>query len=233
MESALLAVGKGITDLGGQDPRKISPESDINHPLLSNFLQKLRDGDDPQQRAHPVMLDMLRALPVALVLDHETNGNLNKHVVQLCIVAFFWLMRPAEEYLGRSTRDDDQGRSARSQSFRLCDIAFLINGKHVHATEASLNELKPEAVTFARLTFNDQKNAVRGEHIGHWATNDPLLCPCKSLVYLVRHLRSHNVPEKTPICTYYDNAGKRQEVLATHVTNALDDGGYDSDDINF
>ena len=53
-----------------------------------------------------------------------------------------------------------------------------------------------------------------------WCT-DSHLCPCKSLVYLARHLRSHNVPEKTPICTYFDNARKRQEVLATHVTNAL------------
>ena len=123
-------------------------------------------------------------------------------------------MRPAE-YLGVSTRDDDQGRWARSQSFRLCelcDIAFLVNGKHVRATEASLNDLKLEAVTFAILTFNDQKNAVRGEHVGHWATNNPLLCPCKSLVYLVRHLRSHNVPEDTPICTYFDNQGNQKRL---------------------
>ena len=40
-------------------------------------------------------------------------------------------------------------------------------------------------------------------------------------MYLVPHLRLHNVPEKTPICTYFDNAGQRKEVQSAHVTNAL------------
>jgi hypothetical protein len=76
-------------------------------------------------------------------------------------------------------------------------------------------------ITRASLTFNDQKNAVRGEQIDHAATNHPLLCPCKALARICAHLRAHASGPDTPIYTYYDGAGSPQLATPSLVTNAL------------
>ena len=55
------------------------------------------------------------------------------------------------------------------------------------------------------LTFNDQKNAVRGKQIGHRATSDPELCPCKALGCIVLHLLSNKALPDTPIYTMCAN----------------------------
>ena len=162
----------------------------------------------------------MRTVVDTLDTEHQRDGNLNRHVIQLCITAFFWLMRPAE-YLGYSSRDDDGARSSRSEAFRLEDITFTIRGTAMLATAASLNEVNISDITYATLMFTDQKNAVRGEQVGHWATGDPTLCPCKALARIVMHIRSRPVSNDTPICTYHANDGTQRTVKATHITNAL------------
>ena len=46
--------------------------------------------------------------------QHPTAGRANKHAINLCIVGFFWLLRPAK-YLHSSGE-------GRSEAFRLCDF---------------------------------------------------------------------------------------------------------------
>ena len=146
-----------------QDPRKLADGSKQDHPLLASFLQKLQDEDEPSQRAYPASIHLVQTVADTLDTHHRQHGSLNRHVIQLCITAFFWLMRPAE-YLGYSSRNDDRARSSRSEAFRLEDITFTIRGIATLATTASLNEMNISDITYATLTFTDQKNAVRGEH---------------------------------------------------------------------
>ena len=47
VETALAAVGKGITDLGEYDPRREAAGSERNHPLYRSYLAVLKDQDDP------------------------------------------------------------------------------------------------------------------------------------------------------------------------------------------
>jgi len=122
VEDALLAVGQGITHLGQPDPRKASPGSAQNHPLLAAFLKRLRDQDEPAKHAYPANVTILRALYETLDTDHPNEGQINKNIIDLTIAAFFWLLRPAE-YLFIS--DDPESRS---QAFHLCDICFTIDG---------------------------------------------------------------------------------------------------------
>ena len=77
-------------------------------------------------------------------------------------------MQPAE-YLGYSSREDDGARSSCSEAFRLEDITFTIGGITTQAMAASLNEANLGGIMYATLTFTDQKNAVQGEQVGHWA----------------------------------------------------------------
>ena len=115
--TALLAVGKGIADLGQPDPRKQARGDSNLHPLLSSFLHALKRSDDPASRSYPANVTIIRNMAVVLDTQHPTEGNANKHVIDLCIVAFYWLLRPAEY-----THSKPEG--GRSQAFRLCDIAL-------------------------------------------------------------------------------------------------------------
>lgn len=209
VSAALQAVGKGISQLGQPDPRFIAPGSKLLHPLLQDFLRALERDDDPASRAHPANITILQRL--GTTLDLAESGP--RHTYLLCIVGFFWLLRPAEYLSGTG--------ETRSQSFRLCDVTFVVDGSVIAAADASLNDLDLNRLERASLTFNDQKNAVRGEQITHAATTDPHLCPCKSLARICEHLRQHHADATTPLHTYYDADGNPSCVTPQQVTDAL------------
>ena len=214
VEAALLAVGQGISHLGQPDPRKEVPGSERNHPLLASFYKAMRDEDDPASRVYPVNITILRGLPQALDTDHPVYGTLNTHVINLIIVGFYWLLRPAEYVHGDP--------EARSQAFRYRDIHFTIDNCVVHAPTASLNDDKLARIQNATLTFSDQKNAVRGEQIGHKANADPFFCPAKALARLALHLQRAGATPDTPIHMHYNPAHRKwYPVKPQHVTNAL------------
>jgi hypothetical protein len=179
----LAAVGTGITQLGFPDPRK-QVSSGRLHPLLVGFLKALDNEDDPSTRAYPVNSTILLNLPC---VGH--SGLL----FDLCIVGFFWLLRPAEYLAGAG--------QTRSTAFRLQDIHFHV-GENLHCgTDPSLNDLNVNRIQRATLTFDDQKNAVRGEQISHAANTHQVLCPCKALARICYRLRSNNASADTPIYT--------------------------------
>jgi hypothetical protein len=215
VEEALLAVGTGIAALGMPDPRKEVPGSNRNHPLLASCLNALSDEDDPHTRAYPANITIIQnTMHKILDTAHPIHGRFNQHVIDLCIVGFFWLLRPAE-YLSTDA-------SGRSQAFRLQDITFMVGDRLFSATDTSLNDFDTESrITRAALTFNDQKNAVRGKQIGHAATNDPQLCPCKALARISVHLRSVQARPDTPLYVYQYPDLMRKHVSPTNINNAL------------
>jgi len=219
--SALLAVGEGITNLGYPDPRKLAPGNPRNHPVLAAYLKRLGDEDGPSTRVYPANVTILRTLPDVLDFDHVTHGQINRCIINITIVAFFWLLRPAE-YLHVS--DEPQSRS---QAFLLRDVGFEIEGRLYNASQAPLNDLNDVAkIAKATLTFNDQKNAVRGEQVSHRATDDTsdwALCPCKALGRVVLHLLQNGATPDTPLYTVYNGYGPtgRSAVTPAFITNAI------------
>ncbi len=214
---ALLAVGKGISDLGESDPRKEVPGGQRNHPLLAAFLKGLRNKDDPSSRSYPANVTILRNLYNVLDQTDLIHGQANAHVLNLTITAFYWLLRPAEY-----TASPDAGRS---QAFRFCDVAFTVKAGAAYrthiATDPSLNEVAETDLFAASLQFTDQKNGVRGEQVAQRATNDPDLCPARALFRLTQHLRDHRAPKTTPLCDYYDSHGKLSSIKSSFITNGL------------
>ena len=214
VEAALLSVGQGITHLGASDPRKPYLGSDRNHPLLSSFLKGLRDEDAPTSRTYPVNTTILIALRDALDTAHPQWGQTNAHVINLCILAFFWLLRPAEY-----TNSLEDGRS---QAFRFMDVHFHIDGKIYAAPSAPLNDETILRIAHTTLEFSDQKNCVRGEKVGHAATKDPFFCPCKAAGRLALHLQRHNAAPETPLHHHVSPSdGNWYDVPPRFVTNAL------------
>ena len=207
---ALLAVGKGIAALGVPDPRKEAPGSERLHPLLADFYGAMERADDASTRAHPANTSVLRRVATDAALAGDRAAL---HASDLCVVGFYWLLRPGEYLYTRA--------SGRCRAFRLQDVAFVANGRLYPATDASLNDVDAGCLSRASLTFTDQKNAVRGECIGHAATTDPLLCPCKALARICAHLRSFGASPDTPLYTYATDAARRRFATPQLLTLAL------------
>jgi hypothetical protein len=85
--------------------------------------------------------------------------------------------------------------------FCLEDVTLYVGNRRILAPLATEDDLN--CVTFVTLTFTTQKNAVRGKVIGLGLSGDLFICPVQSIASRVRHLRQHNAPPATPLCTYY------------------------------
>ena len=217
--NALKAVGQGIAHMGGCDPRKHIVGSTVNDPILAAFLKRLKDQDDPATRAYPANLTILRGLLDALALDDPEYGTLNAHVIDLIIVAYYWLLRPAE-YLEGAAADED----SRSQAFLFRDISLTIDGYVTDGPTTPLNDEIVQRINHATLCFFDQKNSVRGEQVGHRANNDPFFCPAKALGRIALRLQRDDAAPDTPIYNHYNRHPKHQRWFAVKpqlVTNAL------------
>ncbi len=155
VDKALAAIGKGISNLGELDPRK-ELHSAKYHPLYGSFLKAMHDEDSPDTRAYPVNLLILRELRDILDTDDDEYGVVNQHVIDLIIVAFYWLLRPAE-YCDTGTVE------ARSQAFLFRHITLTIDGVTYPAPRAPLNDPNvTRRVSHATLELYDQKNSTRG-----------------------------------------------------------------------
>ena len=218
VSKALLAVGQGITNLGGLDPRMASPGSKQYHPILHAYLSALRDEDDPSKRAYPANLTIIRALIDYLDTDDPEFGTVNTVVIDLIIIAYYWLLRPAEY-------TETEEENSRSQAFRFQDVYLTIGDKLHNAINAPLNDVNSiMQITHATLTFTDQKNAVRGEQVGHKATSDPFFCPAKALGRLVRRLQHWRAPPDTPLHQHFNSHIDHRQwytVKAAYITNGL------------
>ena len=141
------------------------------------------------------------------------------HVIDLIIVAYFWLLRPAECLGDYLNRPDD----TRSESFLFRNIQFNIGSAMHPAPSAPLNDANQvKLIQHAYLTFADQKNAVKGELIGHAATNHPMLCGAKALGRIVHRYLKCGAPLDTPICRHCNPSDKTwYDIKSKHITNAL------------
>jgi hypothetical protein len=61
---------------------------------------------------------------------------------------------------------------------------------------------------------------VRGEKIGHGRSGHPRFCAVEALCHRVRHLREHDAPGDTPLCTYFVN-GLARFVSSQDITTTL------------
>ena len=221
---ACSAVGKGISDLAGFNPCKQTQGFNELHPLLASYLKRLSDLDKPSTRAYPINLAIIENLYEALDTTDAKYGTMNEHIINLCVMAWFWLMRPAEYC------DTGDPEATRSQAFRLRDVTLTIGNITYPATTAPLNDSMISRITSACLTFDDQKSAVRGETIAQRANSHPHLCGAKAVGRLCLHLRQHNASPDTPLHRHYNDHPEHKKWYDTpsrFITNALQHSAMD------
>ena len=109
----------------------------------------------------------------------------------MIIIAFFYLLRPGEY---TSSPSD-------TQPFDYKSVQLFCGGRRFDLTTASHAEIL--TATFASLTFELQKNGVRGEVIGQGLSGHPDVCQVKALARRVIHVRQFYAPPTNPLAMAY------------------------------
>jgi len=173
-EEHLRSIWQTFSAVGKRDPHmNANNKIDIR---IQRMLRSYAKEDPPPNRVKPVPISVLRhifAISACTLCAHSA-------------CAFFFLLRPGE--YTHSSQD--------SVPFELKDVQLFQGTPCLDLNTATDAQLL--AASFASLTFDTQKNAVRGEVIGQGHSGDPHLSPTKILARRVIHLRSHGAPPNAP-----------------------------------
>jgi hypothetical protein len=124
-------------------------------------------------------------------------------------LGFFFLLRPGEY----AYTDNPE-----AAPFRLCDVHVFYNGARLDTLHCPEEHL--ESANQVALEFTKQKNGVRGELVGLGRSNHNYLCPVKTLIWRLKHLRLHHATPTTPIYKYHDTT-KWAAITASNITHRL------------
>ena len=210
VEAALCDVGTMFSELDLPDPR-LQPGSNHYVASLKRWIVAIHKQDPAPSRVVPCSLAIIHAL-YTLNLPNERDQVARR----LATTGFFYMNRPGEVV---STTNKDKGRSA---PFLLENISFFrpSTGREVHPRlQTPSNDVRGNAAS--RLTYTEQKNCIKGEHVSHIANGHPQVCPVRSLEGQAQYLLAHKADPKTPLCTYYTPRGKALLVTTTMVTRIL------------
>jgi hypothetical protein len=169
---------------GLPDPRCLKGSQAID-PRISRLLASYKKSDPSPSRLQPIPLSILHhACDIA-----EASGDASFLAASdLIWTAFFFLLRPGE-YMENAPD---------AHPFTLADVRLWVNGQQIDPLSAPIESLR--AATFVALTFTEQKNAVRGEAVGHGKSGHAHACPVNAIVRRIEHLRSHHAPPTTALC---------------------------------
>ena len=140
--------------------------------------------DPPPNRVKPVPIRVIRNLLFIAMNSPDPHTNA---IADMIVIAFFFLLRPGEYTASPSD----------TQPFDFQSVQLFLGPTRLNidtATDAQLN-----CATFASLTFDNQKNGVRGEVIGLGLSGDPTLCPVKAITRRIIHLRQHRASPTNPL----------------------------------
>lgn len=197
-------MGQAFSLLGAPDPR-LNAHGAID-VRLTRLLQSMNRGDPPPARVKP--------LPAAL-LHHvhdmaATSTNAGAHAAaDMATIAFFFLLRPGEY----------TSRAGDGHPFHLQDVTAYHDDRPLRWQLISDAELA--TTNFVTLTFDTQKNGVRGEVIGQSRSGHATLCPVAAMLRHLRHYRQHHSPLATPLASYYNVHGRLRPLHSRDIAAAL------------
>lgn len=155
----------------------------------------------------PIPLNVIRHALTYIFQDQRASPGLQA-AGDLISSAFYFLMRPGEYC-----------HAPEAHPFRYQDVDFAHDAQRLDV--ASCTEQALLDSTGVVVTYNDQKNANRGEKIGQGRSGDPWLCAVTSLARRIIHLRRNRAPRDTPIYTYYNASGQAARVSSATITQVL------------
>ena len=169
------------------------------------MLKSYAKNDPAPNRVKPVPIPVIRRILAISV--HASPFE--QCLADMICIAFFFLLRPGEYALSTSE----------STPFELKDVQLFRGQQRLNLTTALDAEIL--SATFASLTFDKQKNSVRGEVVGHSPSGDRTLCPARAIARRVLHLRHHQAPLSTTLATAFTSAHSTKSVKPADITTAL------------
>ena len=191
--------------MGAKDQRLVAPKQ-VEY-RLSQQLKGYANVDPAPTRVKPVPISFVHHISH---VARQANVVFDLAVADMVTIGFYYLCRPGEHSLSSD--------ATRSTPFRLCDVFFSTGARQLHTFAASFAEL--DSASFVKLVFSDQKNAVRGESIGHGQTSHSYVGPIQACSRRVQHLRTHNAPPDTPLHAVFVN-NSWTYVRSSDITAAL------------
>lgn len=173
---------------------------------IRRMLNAYSKQDPPPNRVKPIPVQVLRNI---MFIAKNSDDPALVMEADMIAVAFFFLLRPGEYTATKSE----------SSPFELKDVQLWLGCIRLDLETATDAELL--AATFGSLTFDKQKNSVRGEVIGHARSGDHDLCPVRCLARRVVHLRSHNSTSNTPLATAVRTDGSTVRLTPAQITTTL------------
>ena len=168
VEDALCAIGQTVASLGSKGYRLISAWQ-VKY-CLSQQLKNYKNIEPEPSQVKPVPISVLC---MATVRARQSNDTFAITVADMSTIGFYYLCHPGEHALS--------AEGSHSAPFCLCDVTFRHGARALDTLLVPFAQL--HASTFALLTYTNQKNAVRGETIGHGCMQDPYLGPVKALAH--------------------------------------------------
>jgi hypothetical protein len=195
-----------MASMGATDKRLVGKTLDYR---LNQQLAGYRRADPAPTRVTPASL---RLIDYGYEVACLSGAALLLATVDMAYIGFFYLNRPGE--YSEPTSPDSL-----SAPFRLCDVELSIGSRVFNAAYATLADI--QHATFASLIFTNQKNAVRGEKIGHARSGHTYACPVLALIRRIVHLRQNNAPHTAPLYLTFVSPGTTASVTATRITALL------------
>ena len=174
-----------MASMGSPDPR-LDSRGQL-HYVLQQQLKGYSRLDPSVSRVKPI------PFPLVDYTAQHAITPLDSATADMAIIGFFFLLRPGEHTRNNPTAD--------SHPFRLCDIVFRLGAFTFSAATGDLTLI--QRATFVALTFTKQKNGTENEVVGHARSGHSLTCPVLAIIRRCLHLRHHNAPPTTPLCSLY------------------------------
>ena len=204
--TTLREVGQAMALMGTADPR-LNQHGKIDL-RLSRQIRSYERLDPPATRVKPIPTGLLLLATTNTARENQPTA-LIRSCADMTIIAFYFLMRPGEY----------AATTGESHPFRLADVELYQGARRLDHLYAPIDELT--SATFVILVFTTQKNAVRGEKIGHGRSGHRFFCPVRAIARRVAHHRQHGAAPNTPLHVYYQGTPQpRPHALTTRGLNA-------------
>ena len=155
-----------------------------------------------KKKTHHLPTNSLLINLIELAVQACCASNIEKDtfIADMITIGFFFLCHPGEHTV---TFDNEP--------FKLSKVQFYQDNKQVPTQSSKLLF----AADFLTLTFDTQKNSVKGKHIGHGHSTSATLCPILAVAHRVDHLILLKAKPDQPLCSYCHTASKIYWYLAS------------------
>ena len=171
---------------------------------LKRQFQSYKKEDPPPTRVEHLPVELIK---LAVQACRASNTEKDTCIADMITIGFFFLCRPGEHTVIFD-----------NEPFKLLNVQFYQDNTPVPIQSSKLLP----AADFLTLSFDTQKNSVKGERIGHRCSTSVTLCPILAVAHRVAHLNLHRAKPDQPLCSYYHKESKTYQYLASQdITQVL------------